>query len=238
MTLSDLELLELQIDAAWTHDPDGRIRRVNEPEGGPAPRFFFGRTEQGNLWRFRYDVPAEVVDRLEQLAASEPVTDDLRAYPANYKAFCDALRPHGEVQETYFGPSYRFPADIRPPAHAVEITPANAGLLSDLITPEDMDEVPRALTVRKPWMVVLERGTGVASCFSSRLTARVAHAGLWTHQAFQRRGYGSDATAAWACAVRKMGRIPVYGTEWDNLASQGVARKLGLRMYATDLSLS
>jgi hypothetical protein len=238
MTLSDLDLLELHIDAAWTHDADGRICRVNEPEGGLAPRFFFARTREGNRWRFRYDVPAEIVSLLEQLAASEPVTSDLRAQPVNLEAFCDVLRPHAEVHDVSSGPTYQFPTDISWPANAVEITEANAELLSGLIPDEDAIHVPRSLTVRKPWIVVLEGGIGVASCFSSRLTARVAHAGLWTDGAFQGCGYGSTASAAWACAVRDMGRIPLYGTDWDNLASQGVARKLGLHMYANELSLS
>jgi hypothetical protein len=238
MPLSDLEMLELHINAGWIHDATGLMRRVNEPEGDPAPRFFFGRTAEGNSWRFRYDVPADVVHRLEQLAASEPVTGDLYSYPVNYTAFCDVLRTHSEVGETSFGLAYHFPADLSRPTNAVTISEANADLLSTLIPASDLVKVPRSLTVRKPWIVVIEEGTGVASCFSSRLTERVAHAGLWTHEAFQRRGYGSDATAAWACAVREMGRIPLYGTDWNNLASQGVARKLGLRMFATELCLS
>ncbi len=238
MTLSDLELLELQVDALWTHDAHGRMRRSNEPDGDPAPRFFFGRTREGNRWRLRYDVPADIVSQLEQLAASEPITEDLRAQPVNIEAFCDVLRLHGAVQDISSGPAYQFPADIAWPAHAVEITEANAELLSGLIPDEDSMHVPRSLTVRKPWIVVLEGGIGVASCFSARLTARVAEAGLWTHEAFQSRGYGSAATAAWACAVRDMGRIPLYSTDWNNLASQGVARKLGLRMYASDMGLS
>ncbi len=238
MTLSDLELLELQIDALWTHDADGRIRQSNEPDGDPAPRFFFARTREGNRWRFRYDVPAEIVSQLEHLAASEPVISDLRAQPVNFEAFHDVLRPHGEVHDTSSGPSYQFPADIARPANAVAITETNAELLSGLIPDEDAIHVPRSLTVRIPWIVVVEQGTGVASCFSARLTAEVAEAGLWTHDAFQGRGHGSAATAAWACAVREMGRIPFYSTDWRNLASQGVARKLGLRMYASGVGLS
>lgn len=235
MSLSDLELLELQIDALWTHDADGRICRVNEPEGDPAPRFFLGRTKQGNLWRFRDDVPAEAVHKLEQLAAAEPVTDDLRAQPVNFSAFCDVLRPYGEVRDIYAGPAYQFPASISWPANVVAISEANTELLNALVGEDD--DVGRSLPVRKPWMVVLEQGTGVASCFSARMTARAAEAGVWTLEAFRGRGYAANVAAAWACAVRDMGRVPLYSTDWENLASQGVARKLGLQMYAADLSI-
>jgi len=44
---SDLDLLDMQVEALFTHDADGRIVAVNEPAGGPAPRFFFGRTRGG-----------------------------------------------------------------------------------------------------------------------------------------------------------------------------------------------
>jgi hypothetical protein len=43
--------------------------------------------------------------------------------------------------------------------------------------------------------------------------------------------------AAWAQAVRASGRIPGYGTSWDNLASQTVARKLGLVPYGVSIGL-
>jgi hypothetical protein len=208
---------------------------VNEPDGDPAPRFFLGRTREGNLWRCRYDLPVDIIKQLEQLAASEPVSDDLRADPINLQAFKDVLRPHGEVRDVSGGPAYYYPEDIPQPANTVEITEDNVELLRNLEV--DLDNVPRALTVRSPWIVVVDNGIGVASCFSARLTSRAAEAGLWAHEAYYRRGFGSAAAAAWAIAVRKMGRIPLYSTGWDNLASQGVARRLGLRMYASDLSL-
>jgi hypothetical protein len=43
---------------------------------------------------------------------------------------------------------------------------------------------------------------------------------------------------AWAGALRRAGVIPLYSTSWDNAASRGVARGLGLAMYAEDFHLT
>ncbi len=46
---SDLQLVQLQADALFTHDVRGRIRDLNEPGGVRAPRFFFARSKEGNI---------------------------------------------------------------------------------------------------------------------------------------------------------------------------------------------
>jgi len=58
-----------------------------------------------------------------------------------------------------------------------------------------------------------------------------------TLEAFRGRGHASRVVAAWAIAVRETGRVPLYSTSWGNLASQGVARRLGLGLFGVDLSL-
>ncbi|MDQ5850932.1 MAG: hypothetical protein M3380_02455 [Chloroflexota bacterium] len=90
----------------------------------------------------------------------------------------------------------------------------------------------------QPWAVVLEDGGAVAFCFSSRLTARAASAGLETLEAYRRRGHGTAVVAGWAAAVQRLGRVPLYGTSWDNVASQGVARKLGLVCFGAGFSIT
>lgn len=106
---ADLELLEMQVEALFSHDQDGRIRRVNEPDGEPAPRFFFGRTRAGNFWRMRHDVPARTAAQMEWLAAAEPVHDDLRAAPRRLDAMRGALGSDRRVLPVESGPAYRFP---------------------------------------------------------------------------------------------------------------------------------
>jgi predicted GNAT family acetyltransferase len=73
-------------------------------------------------------------------------------------------------------------------------------------------------------------------CFSSRTSAYAAEAGVETAPEFRGRGYASAVVTRWAEVVRQSGRRPLYSTSWDNLASQGVAKKLGLILYGEDCS--
>ncbi|MFN2563496.1 MAG: hypothetical protein ABR499_00625 [Gemmatimonadaceae bacterium] len=44
---SGRDLMDLHLAALFTHDADGHLVRVNKPNGGPARRFFVGRTRGG-----------------------------------------------------------------------------------------------------------------------------------------------------------------------------------------------
>ena len=78
---SQLELMRMHAEALYTHDDGSRIKSVNEPGGGVASRFFLGRTISGNLWRFRTDLPGDLVADLERLCRGEPETDALSKTP-------------------------------------------------------------------------------------------------------------------------------------------------------------
>ncbi len=231
--LSDPQLLELQVDALFTHNAAGRIGFVNEPGGDRAPRFFFGRTREGNLWRVRDDLPEELARRLGDLAADEPVTDDLRAEPRHLAAFREAL---GEIRSSYGGPAYRFPDEIpAPTTETTRLAYADLHLLGRMGW--NINAEAEQFAAREPYLAIVADGAVVSICHCARLTDRAAEAGLETMADYRGRGYGPAVTVAWARAIRDSGRIPLYSTSWDNLASQAVARKLGLVQYATDLSL-
>jgi RimJ/RimL family protein N-acetyltransferase len=235
MGMSDLRLLQIQVDALFTHDPRGRIRDVNEPGGDRAPRFFFARGREGNLWRCRDDLDDETARRLEVLASSEPVRDDLRAEPENLDAFLAALGLDRQSASIYSGPAYRFPDELPHPAAVTRITRVDLHLLRLLSW--DLTETAREFERREPYVAVIERDAAVALCHSARLTDRAAEAGVETVEAYRGRGYAAAAVAGWAHIIRAGGRIPLYSTSWDNHASQAVARRLGLVQYGTDLSL-
>jgi hypothetical protein len=90
----------------------------------------------------------------------------------------------------------------------------------------------------QPCVVMIDQGQLASVCFCSRLTSHAAEAGLETLPGFRRRGYARQVVAHWAQAVRQSGRQPLYSTSWENVASQGVAGKLGLVCYGEDWSLS
>jgi hypothetical protein len=227
-----LALLDLQLDALYCYDQAGRLRCVNEPGNPDAPRFFMGRTAQGNRWRFRYDMPDALVAQIDALCRQEPSSSDLARPPLHYAAIRAALQAQSPIEDEYRGPAYRVPDGMRMPNGVTLISSANAHLLQ----PWFMDPPP----VEDPEQVVvaaLEQGVAVALCFCSRIAERAAEAGIETAAAFRRRGYAAAVAAGWAAEVQRRGRTALYSTSWDNLASQGVARKLGMRLYAEDWSI-
>lgn len=233
-----------------------------------ADRFFLGRTPQGNVWRMRHDLPDGLMRELEDLCRAEPVCVDpqrLAQEPTIAPAVRATLLRHAPIRKEHRGPAYYLPSSrllprhVSPPrSHAtrllfptvapVLVTAANEALLE----PEFADLRP-VLREIAPCVAVLAGGDdgvaptipppatasrAVAVCFSSRLSARAAEAGVETLEAWRRRGYGRAAVAAWAGAVRGQGRLPLYSTTWSNTASQGIARALGFVLFGEDFTLA
>lgn len=228
-------LLELHVHALFALNPDLRLRTINEPrgDGGPAPRFFLGRTPEGNLWRFRHDVPDTLVEQLEALCQAEPVSADVSAEPRHRGRYLDLLQAHAPIQEVHLGPAYLVPPVTKPPADVVAVTRENPGLLRggfDWLIPGIADE--------QPCLALVRGGRALSVCRSVRITPQAHEAGIETLEAFRGRGHAVEALAGWAAAVRRMGCVPLYSTDWGNAASLRVAKKAGLALYGVTFAVT
>ncbi len=236
--MSHLELLAIQINTLFRTDAAGRLRYVNEPgpdeQCPPAPRFFLGRTGEGNLWRFHANLPPAIVSELDALCRDEPIVNDLCAPLRQADAIRAILRRTGSVHSEYQGPAYWIATDPPTAANAVLLTPDNLALLNanfpDWLQPPPYYELgPAAVTVVD--------GDAVAICCCVRVPGRATEAGVETAPAYRGHGYAGAAVARWAATVRQGGLLPLYSTSLENLASQRVAAKLGMVHYGDDWSI-
>jgi RimJ/RimL family protein N-acetyltransferase len=231
--LSDRELMEVQVRALFTHDARSRLLRVNEPDGGPAPRLFIGRTRAGNLWRFRADLPLPLVHELSALCDDEPVDGELRRAPRNVESYVRILETHAPVRRVEAGPAYRFTEYPEPSRPLIAITEQNAELLRG-----GLEDLLAGVPAEQPFLAVVEDGRAVSVCRSVRITPEAHEAGVETLPEFRRKGYATEVVAGWARAVRAAGAIPLYSTSWENIASQAVAAKLHLVPYGADFHVT
>lgn len=225
--------MRLHVAAEFTQDDAGRLVAVNDPQGAPAPRFFLGRTPDGNAWWFRHDIGANLANALQHVCEALPAGLETDAADPSAATFIELLSREGGVQKTWAGPAFVCPSDLPGDASAVLVTSANASVLDPYL-----DAWRGDVGTTVPMLAVLERGAAVSVCASVRITPEAHEAGVDTHPDFRGRGYAPRAVRAWAKAVHEMGCIPLYSTSWANTASRAVARKLGLRQFGADLHIT
>lgn len=229
---SDLQLMTWQADVLYTYNHEGRMQQINDRRRSRAPRLFLGRTRQGTILRVRDDVSQALVAHIESLLAREPDPVDLRQEPAMLPVLRSLLTVGTAQPDEESGPAYLLPAEHRAAGGVVEITPARERLMLRFFG----DRLP-ILDSGPPCFALVDGEDAIAICQSARLGAFVAEAGVETAAGYRGRGFATLVTAAWAQAIRARGLIPLYSTSWDNLASQGVARHLGARLYGADFHI-
>ena len=230
--------MALQLDTLFERDAAGRLRAVRSTAPVPVPRVFLGRTLDGNVWAVRRDLPRSLAAQLDALLACEPVPVVLDGTPPQVEAELRArLAEHAPALLRWQGPAFRFPAES-PASAADPLRPAlaradAAGLARFAPLADD------ALDAIEPCVLALDADDRpVAACHAARRGERACEAGVETLPEARGRGHARAVVAAWARAVRAGGREPLYSTSWDNLASRGVARSLGLIPYGEDWHLT
>jgi hypothetical protein len=233
--LTDLEFMILHVCALFTHDARSRILFVNEPDSAtaPAPGLFLGRTQAGNVWRIRADLPESLTQELDLLCADEPALNaDFRVPPRHAERYLRLLVNHASFEKVSAGPAYYFPVDVSPLRQPVAVTEKDSENLGG-----GFEKLVAELPTWQPFVVLMDEGHAVSVCRSVRITPKVHEAGVETLPDFRGKGYARDVTAEWARQVRAVGAIPLYSTSWENTSSQAVARKLGLACYGTDFEV-
>jgi GNAT acetyltransferase len=229
--MDDLSLLSIVADTSFTYDHRGRMLVTNEPLPSarhPAPRLWVGHTSARSVVRFGCSLPDALAEQLRLILDDGPANPDLTQPPRALPAIRSALLP---VTRETAGPEFRFPDQIPPVPEAIAVTEENREFARDTF-PWLRDEVAHW----QPCFAIVRDGQAVSVCFSSRIGPEACAAGVETLPEFRARGYASAATAAWAAAVRRTDRVPFYGTGWENVASRGVARRMGLIMFGARTS--
>ena len=209
---------------------DGMLVCTNSWERQPAPRFHLMLSASGPLIRFRGDVAADVARRLEALAAAETWDPNLAGPPPTLAAYVEALEAQAPVTSIWSGPAFAMFRDIHPWAPVVDLSEANAGLLTGKLA-EWLADIPH----RHPFVAVAHDAMAVSLCASVRISPAVHCAGVETHPEHRQRGHALAAVSGWALAVQQLGATPFYSTSWENVGSRAVAARLGFQHVATDL---
>jgi len=226
-------LITLQTAALFRFDADDRMTGTNEPDPGPSPRLFLGRTIEGHIWRFGQDVPNALASELDDILREEPITATLERPPTCLDTLIRLLETQTPITSVTAGPAWVVPADV---ARSPEIETTSS--LSPVHLQEALPIFASDQAPALPYAAVVVDGRVASVCSCSRITDVVAEAGLHTLPEHRGHGYAAAAIASWASAVRATGLIPLYSTSWDNIASRRVAAKLGLVLYGVDLSIS
>ena len=204
-----------------------RHMQTAEASSRPGAAFMLVRGTSDVVWSVRSDVPPEVAEKFDHLASEEPPITDFEAPPVHADDYISLVG--GRVSS---GPAFGFPDTIVQPAEVVFID--RLDLLERHFRGWKEAEIP----LSTPIAAVMDDGYPVSICFCATWNSEQAiEAGVETAADFRQRGCAARVTAAWACAIRASGRIPLYSTNWSNTGSRAVARKLGLIQYAADWSL-
>jgi hypothetical protein len=207
---------------------DRRIGMSGDLNGRMVPVFKLSRGVAGVVWGVRKDVPEKIAFELDRLVSEEWPIRDFEEPPLHTDRYRSLV--NGRIVS---GPSFSFPDKIPIPTGGVAIID-RLEMLERHFRGWTAEEIPSC----SPIVAVTDCGFPVSVCFcASGDSAPAVQAGVETAGAFRRSGFAARVTAAWALAIRAAGRIPVYSTDWDNLGSRGVARKLGLIQYASDWSI-
>lgn len=221
--MTQLELLNMHVDALFAKDKNDRLVSVNEPWDNtkPAPLLYIGKTlKSESVLYARYDVDDEIFSRASALIQSGVMEPQAFAELFDGPYLCEEV-------------CYSIPAQHRAYKECVILTQHN---LHDF----DLHQfgwLTEEIDVAQPCCAFLDGRKVVSVCRSVRI-AKAHEAGIETAMEYRGNGYAKEVLATWSMEVFKLGKTPLYSTSITNLSSQRVASKSGLPLFATGFSIN
>src|SRR5215472_8672744 len=221
--MPDRRLLEDLVAARFAHDERNRLTR-------PALALYVIRTPEAVTVRCHARLPDDVAEQLRAIA--ERPRGRPRDWSREYGGYLDTLSKVAPIAAVRAGPLYLCPPNLAGSESCVRLGPDNAALLEGGLE-EWIPDAKAGMLM----MAVVEEGRAVSLCASVHASAAFHHAGVETALARRGRGLAGRAVAAWAEQVRALGARPLYGSTFDNLASQTVARRIGLTLIGSEFEV-
>jgi hypothetical protein len=219
------DLLQMQFSLQRIgFDDQGLLIRLPGPNPDGIPRFYCGLLASGAVTYFRQDVPPPLRQQLGTLPPKR-ARDDV-------PAVCAILAQQAPCEGVWRGVSAVVAHPIGDEEHR-EVRPLDPRVADEraLLAAFDVELAGYGW----PAYAVVRGGRVLAACVSSREDDRAGEAWVQTRLEERGRGYGRQATAAWAHALQRAGKLPFYSHEEANVASAGVARSLGLQSFVRDV---
>ncbi|WP_433752100.1 GNAT family N-acetyltransferase [Paenibacillus amylolyticus] len=222
--LSPMEMLKIQASTLYTMNEQQRLVSINEPGGGQAPAIFIGMASAGSLIYYHEQLSSELVDELGKDCE----------LPLDIPKLIRKVETFEPVNRVWMGPAYAFPEISDEWNQKVQLI----GQEQRYLLAEHFPELTDHLHDKWPVATYVIVDSAVAVCCSARLSDHGAEASLYTAPGYRGRGYAAETVKCWQHYVKERGHLPIYSTSWDNLASQQVARKLGLIQFGVDFSIT
>ncbi|MGN7411745.1 GNAT family N-acetyltransferase [Paenibacillus sp. SAF-068] len=201
-----------------------RLLSINEPGGGQAPAIFIGLASAGSLIYYHEQLPPDLMNELGK---------DFEL-PLDIPKLIRKVGTYEPVNRVWMGPAYAFPETSGEWSRNVQ----RIGQEQHDLLAEHFPELTDHLHEKWPVSAYVIGDSAVAVCCSARLSDHGAEASLYTAPGYRGRGYAAQAVKCWQHYVKERGHLPIFSTSWDNLASQQVARKLGLIQFGVDFSIT
>lgn len=222
--LSPMDMMKIQANTLYTMDNQKRLLSINEPDGGQAPALFIGITSVGQCFYYHEQLPLTLI---EELGCDTELPLDIAKLIRRVEMF-------KAVKSVWMGPAYAFPEKCGEWHPNVQLIESHRTFLLE----EHFPDLIEPLHEKMPVIAYVMEDSAVAVCCSARVSQQGAEASLYTAHNFRGQGYAAEPVKCWQYYVKESGRIPIYSTSWDNIASQTVARKLGLIQFGVDFSIT